>query len=1141
MSVKKFAIALLAMTVLAFATMPLVAQTVTTGDLTGTITDQSGAVVTGANVTLKNGDSGTSQSTSTNTNGIYKFSLLAPGEYTLSASAASMAEVSRKVIVAIGQVTNASVQLGVKGEKEVLEVTSDVPLLKTDNANISTGYNNHQLQDLPNPGNDITQFAQTAPGVLMNTAGGIGNFTAFGLPATANLFTINGADEMDPYFNVNNSGATNLLLGASELQEITVVSNGYTGQYGRQAGAQVDAVTKAGTNTWHGGLRYWWNGSSLNANDWFNNNTGTPIGFANNNQYGAEIGGPIKKDKLFVYANTEGLRFILGGAGPVVLPSAAFQNAILADLAAGPNANEVPFYKSMFNLYNGAPGASRAVPITNAVDSSGNLGCGSLASTVGGVAFGPGAGPGGSDVPCATFFRSNAPSAATEWLVSTRVDYVIGEKDKLFGRYKTDHGNQPSGTDGINPLFNAVSNQPQHEGQLNETHVFTPNLINQFVLTGNWYSAFFLTPNRTAALAAFPFELDDLDATFTSLGGGGTPINGGGGGGGDYNFPQGRNVTQYGVVDDLAWTHGNHAFKFGVNYRRNDITDGLFGRNTIPRMVILSVDDFAHGFIDRVQERFNVANEQPAAIYSLGAYLQDEWRVSSNLKFTMALRVDRNSNMVCQHDCIARLTDGFNTVGHDVNVPYNQVIVNNQHQLFDNLEKVVVEPRFGFAWTPFGSKSTVLRGGIGLFPDLYPGTLFDTFALNAPQSTSFTVTFPTGQPFAPGVAGNAAGVIATCNAAFQSAFLSGGNLATFKANAGAVPCATPNFNAVANNVRNPKYTEWNLEIEQGIGSRTVVTANYVGNHGYDLFMRNAGLNTFCNPATTCAGGATFAGVPTSVPDGRFTNVINYDNSGYSNYNGLVFGVTQRLTYGFSGSFNYTWSHSLDTVSNGGIIAYSATDTIRPQINPFRLRSSYASSDYDVRHNITASYVWDLPFKSSNNWMNYLVGGWNISGTFFHRSGYPFSVSNSKGSSTLLRNFSNSTLLADVLTASPNSCTGGPSLDPNAPACLLKAQFGSATAQRDFPAARNFFRGPGYFDTDVSVNKTFKLTERFNFIAGMNVFNVLNHPNFATPNSDLPTGMGAFSSTVAPPTNPYGSFLTSAVSGRIVQLSGKLIF
>jgi len=1136
MSFRKFAIALLTLVALAIVSLPLAGQTTVTGDLTGRVVDQSGAVVSGASITLKSTDTGASQSTTTNQNGAYKFSLLQPGPYTVQASATGMSEVKANVIIAVGQITNASFQLGVKGQGETIEITAEVPLLKTDNGNIATSYDNKQLQSLPNPGNDITQFAQTAPGVLMNTAGGNGNFTAFGLPTTANLFTVNGSDEMDPYFNINNSGATNLALGANELQELTVVSNGYTGQYGRQAGAQVDAVTKSGSNSWHGSARYWWNGSSLNANDWFNNNCNgdcranprTPIGFANNNQYAADISGPIIKDKLFFYVDTEGLRFVLGGAGPAVIPSPAFENAVLSNLATGPNAAEVPFYQNMFNLYNAAPGASRAAPVPASTDATG--GCGKL-STLNGVTF-------GASNPCALIFRSNAPGSATEWLVSTRVDYNLSDRDKLFGRFKADHGSQPTYTDAISPVFNQASSQPQYEAQLNETHVFTPNLVNQFILTGSWYSAFFRNTNRTAALAAFPFELDDSAAIFSSLGGGGNPLTGGGIGQGDWNAPQGRNVTQYGIVDDVAWTHGNHAFKFGANYRRNDVTDGIFGRNTIPRMIIRSIPNFANGIIDRVQERFNFRSEQPAAIYSLGAYLQDEWRVNQNLKFTLALRVDQNSNMVCQHNCIARLTDSFAAVGHDANIPYNQVITNGQHQLFDSLEKAVVQPRFGFAWNPLGWKSTVIRGGIGMFSDLYPGLLFDTFALNSPQSNNFLLKPKGGMILAPGLPGSAATIVSGCNTAFLNAFSTGGNLAAFNAAAPSTACLPPNFNSVVNNVTNPKYAEWNLEIEQGIGSKTSISLNYVGNHGYDLFNRNAGVNTWCDPAGTCAG-ATFAGVPTTVPDGRFSNVVDYSNKGYSNYNGLTASLSRRMGYGFAGNINYTWSHSLDTVSNGGLVLYSANDTIRPQTNPYNLRFNYASSDYDVRHNLTANYVWDLPFKSTTSWVNYLIGGWSVSGTFFYKTGYPFSVTNAFGSA-LLNNFTSSTLLADNLTAPSNACSHGPSLSGKP--CLDPTQFGDPTAQADFGTRRrNFFRGPGYFNTDLSLNKSFKITERVNFGMGMNLYNVLNHPNFATPNSDSFLGMGVFSSTVAPATNPYGSFLTSAVSGRVVQLSGKIIF
>jgi len=170
-----------------------------------------------------------------------------------------------------------------------------------------------------------------SPGVTMNTSngGGYGNFTAFGLPATANLFTINGNDYNDPFLNLNNSGASNLLLGSNEIQEVAVVSNGYTGQYGRQAGAQVDYTTKSGTPSFHGDAVYYWNGSTLNANDFFLNQAGEARPFENNNQWAASLGGPIKKDKAFFFINTEGLRYTFGSSNQVFVPTQGFQSYVL--------------------------------------------------------------------------------------------------------------------------------------------------------------------------------------------------------------------------------------------------------------------------------------------------------------------------------------------------------------------------------------------------------------------------------------------------------------------------------------------------------------------------------------------------------------------------------------------------------------------------------------------------------------------------------------------------------------------------------------------------------------------------------------------------------------------------------------------
>src|SRR5271156_1654406 len=216
----------------AFVAPQLSAQTQTTGDITGVVTDQSGGIVPQAHVTLKDNTKGSTQDTQSSKEGVYRFYLLAPGSYTVSVSAPSFQSISRQVDVNIGQIATIDVQLSVASSNTVVTVTEAAPLVQTENGNVATTMSEQQVSQVPNPGNDLSYMVQTAPGVIMNTSGGFGNFAAFGIGATSNLFTIDGMDDNDPFLSVNNSGATNLLLGANEIQEASIVSNGYSGEYG---------------------------------------------------------------------------------------------------------------------------------------------------------------------------------------------------------------------------------------------------------------------------------------------------------------------------------------------------------------------------------------------------------------------------------------------------------------------------------------------------------------------------------------------------------------------------------------------------------------------------------------------------------------------------------------------------------------------------------------------------------------------------------------------------------------------------------------------------------------------------------------------------------------------------------------------
>ena len=1116
----------------------VLAQSDVTGDITGTVTDQSGAVIADASIQLK-GQDGSTQNAETSKSGTYRLSLLKPGNYVLTATASGMKTVSRTVEVQVGQVKQISFSLPVGSSTETIEVSAEAPLVSSDSPDLATTFSSRQIQQLPSPGADITNVAELTPGVITNTGTGFGygNYTAFGLPGTSNLLTVDGNDDNDPFLNLNNTGASNLSLGANAIEQTAVLTNAYSAQYGRQAGVLVQSTTKSGNNAFHGNANYNWNGDILNANDWFNKHTlpgqaVTPRPFAVNNQWAAAFGGPIRKDKTFFFVDFEGLRYALPNTSGLTIPTSQFQAAVLSNFSTN-SPSQLPIYNQMFSLYNKAPGANNAVAVTTGIDP--NLGCADFSGTAG---FGPGG------TACAATVNTNGVNHNKEWLLSVRIDQNISSKDRIFGRYHMDRGSQPSITDSVsNPLFGITSVQPTYDGEINETHVFNSKLVNQLEVSGLWYSAVF-NPNSSPAtrLAALPYGsvIFTNGIIFTSVGGSvpGFPTS---------FFPNGRNVTQYGVVDDVSYSSGSHSFRFGANFRRNDITDYDQSSYQNGSLTLFSLKDFYNGQVqgslgDNYLQWFTSHPTSPVALYNLGIYAQDEWRASSKLKLTLGIRADHTSNPVCQANCFARLTAPFTEISHNQNIPYNQVISANQHQAFSGISRVDIQPRFGVAWSPLGNDSLVIRSGVGLFTDLYQAIIVDNMAGNAPNLRQFALSGAAfNAPLSPALANNAAQQAQAADASFLSGFSAGETVGQIEASN---PFFTPfGFTSIPRSILNPKYLKWNLELQKAFGNRTALSLNYVGTHGYDLLLQNSGLNAFSNPAN----GPYLAPLPTSVPDGRFGTITQFTDNGRSNYNGLLATLTRGFAYGFQGNFTYQWSHALDTLTstNPGT-PFNIYTSLVYQPDPFNPNHSYGNSDSDVRHSMTSSLLWELPYRFGNHFANAALGGWTISGTIFAHTGTPYSAFD------LAENISNSTIAGNPLfilaTAAPGvvptsaSCSSpGPAANPTS--CVSASQFVGAGQETTFGnVARNAFRGPAYFNTNMSLVKNFQVTERVRFSMGANFYNVFNHPNFANPYGGIFSGgFGHIFAEASAPTNPYGAYPSGALDVRLVQLTGKINF
>jgi Carboxypeptidase regulatory-like domain len=1103
---------------LVFTAVPASSQSITSGDITGIVTDPSGAVVPNANVTLKNRDTGATQTRTTNAQGVYRFQLLNPGQYTVTASAPGFQTISQNTSVSVGQASQVNLQAAVASSSQTVEVTAEGGVVQTEPGNIATTFTPQQIANMPNPGNDLSYIVQTAPGAIMNTQAGYGNSAVYGLPATSNVFTVNGANENDPFLNLNNSGATNLLLGQNDVQTATVVSNGYQGQYGQLAGANVNYVTKSGTNNWHGNAMYFWNGRILNANNYFNNQSGTPRPFDNANQWAASIGGPIRKDKTFFFVNTEGLRVLLPTNQLVRIPSPQFQAATLANIGAT-NPTAVPFYNQMFSLYNNAPGANRATPITSSSDPTG---CGGFT----------GAGGLGTTVPCASQFRSTAGNQTNEWLFSARLDQNFGNNDRLFAHFRTDHGLQATYTDPINSAFNGQSDQPQYEGQLNESHTFGSSAVNQFIVSASWYSAIFNVANLGQATSLMPFRLGFTGNNFYSLG---RDLN---------DWPQGRNVTQYGIVDDFSLQKGNHALKFGVNFRRDDVSDYSPGFGSIGYSASEDMTDFFNGTSTFYQQNFPTRLRVPIALYDLGLYAQDEFGLRSNLKLTFALRADHNSNPVCQINCFARPASSFLAMPNDAAAPYNSAIRTGLHQALPNYQSISWQPRMGFAWNPHGTSgnnTTVFRGGIGLFADSFPATIADNFLANPPFNNTFQLTGQTLNSGATGVAGAAA----SANAAFLNGFASGGTLASITAASPAF--FPPTLYSAARLVHNPTYAEWNLQLQQAIGQKTSFNINYVGNHGWYNVSQNGGLNAYCDATCAASGGLTpgFANLPLAPRDPRFSSVIEVQTNAISNYNGLTLSLTRRFA-SLQIQANYTWSHALDEISNAGFLPFNfnTNESILNPEDPYNVRRNYGNADYDVRHYINMNYTWTTPHLRG------LVGvlaDWTVSGNLYYRTGLPLTVVDSSATGTL-NGFNYFTtggyqVFANYLGGASPGCTreAVASASGNDRPCFTTAAFTPAVAGYG-NQGRNQFYGPRFFNTDLSVMKNFPIPkwESAKLGIGVQAFNILNHVNFDQPVADVADpSFGTIINTATTPTSAIGSFLGGDSSPRMLQVKAQL--
>ncbi len=1142
--------------VLCLSLPTLWAQSLTSGAIAGSITDQTAALVPGATVTVTNIGTGDTHTVTTNAEGHFQIPLLVPADYRIKVEAKGFRIADQgPITVIVSQTSSVNVTLEVGTATQTVEVTANAQLIQTENPNTTTTVSTQLIDSLPNAGNDLTYVAQIAPGAIMNTTGGYGNMEFNGLPATSTNFTVDGMDANDPFLNLNNSGATNLQLGLNAVQEVSVNTLSFSVDQGRSGAAQVNYITKPGTNNWHGNAFETWNGSSMNAVDWFiNASPGAPAvrTFSNVNQYGGSVGGPIIHNKLFVFGDVEGIQIVLPATKTENYPTQAYESLVATSIPTGgydpshgvtyappPNAGVASAaYQKELALYGNPSGGN---PISTSDCPLGNNPNGSpaqlwsvLPHPKGSVVHGDG---------CRLTRTFGIANKTHDLFIKTRVDHDINQNNRVWYSFEWEKGVQATYTDAVNPVFDAYSTQPQSGASISYAHTFSPNMVNEFNPGYYWYSAIFEPNSFPKALAASPYEF--TGGSFTGIYGAAL------------DWPQGRNVLDWQLIDNLTWSRGNHTFKFGGNLRRSLVSDHDPGFETTPYLNMGDEAQYAYDILGTYAIHGYAPNlDEPIKIAALDMYAQDTWKWKSNVTFTYGLRATWNSDPKSSYSDFARYTGSFFTISHDVNQPLNSVINAKNSLIYPSTQLIAWQPRASVAWSV--KPKTVVRLGGGAFSDIFPASVADSLLGNFPNKNLFYANW-NGQPVTayyavPGSGNGIAGdpnndglsnityANTQLNAGFKGGVLS---CAAMNAPANCLPAA--GYYAVPDGtMKYPLFYEWRATVEQEVGANLRLSVGYVGTHASHMpYTEQAnGFQTVCQGCF-----APYLYDPTfNGPDGRFGGVTQLLQGANSTYHALQTSIEKRMSHGLTVRGNYTWSHCIDTSSNEGAVT-GGFDPTESQLspNPGQLYSFKGNCDYDVRHEFNGSWVYQLPSPTHNRFLKQILGGWQYSGDIFLHTGFPFSVySAGYGFTNPTTGVTNGVFQAsganggtgfapptgaslyakwqksptqstpdEIQWLNPNAFES--TVDPSTGACTAGQMYagGSEVTYPSGPlqgqvitndnpqtcqygGSRNNVFSPGLIWTDMFIGKNFNITERVKLRIDGQFYNAINHMNPGFP-------------------------------------------
>ena len=1097
-----------------------------TGLISGTIKDPSGAVVPGATVTVTNNATGATRTAQSGGDGAYVIPGLAPGVYSIAVTSSNFAPFNTQAEVTVGAKVTVDAQISVSRQSQTVEVVvaQGGTAVNTQSQELSQVVNTEEMAQLPsltrNPYDFVEISGNVASGDRTFMNGGDQNTEGRGVD-----YAINGQREsgteilMDGVENVRLFDASvGEQIPLDAVQEYRVTTSDFEPQYGRASGGVVNLTTKSGTNALHGSAWEFNRLSAYTANTYENVVTGAPKGEYTRNQFGYTLGGPIKKDKLFFFQSTEWLRVRSAAVLQAYVPTPQFL-ALTApsvqDYFKVAGANSFKFVSTVNKSQMAALGAT--------FNPGGAFDTAVSASTpaFGLVNFTVPADAGG-DYPQNTY------------RILGRLDFNAASNTTMFFRYALENLDEFNGTQYASPYpqYNVGESQYNNSALFSINHVFSASLLSSTKIS---FSRIKFENTYDPSTQNIPELLMNAGPIFigsTSIQLPGLWAQYAGAGGEPYGGPQ--NSLQ--LMEDVTWSKGNHTLRFGAyyNYQQMNIAYGAYaqGIEQLGTDSPSALDGFVTGNLALFQAAVNGQGKLPCLSNASGApiatpgctltlpltspsfarsyryndwalYAGDSWRLTPRLTVNYALRYEHYG---VQHDNHSQLDSNFyygpNPSTSNPAVNYYERVATGSVQIasqspvggFWAPSWGTAAPRIGFAYDVFGDGKTSIRGGWGISYERNFGNITFNAIQNPPAYANVAIT--AGEPGVP------------------TPLVTASNAGPFSATSGTIPMPNVELRQMDQDMHTAQTQFRSLALEHQLAQNTVVSLEYSGAHGVHLYDVMAS-----NPlgAAQLYLGAPLVGGEFTRPNSQFAGINTRDSEGSSQYNAanFHFQTTDLHKTGLSLVGNYTWSHSTDDLSStfsdstgGGSYGFGNLGYLDP-IDP---RLDWGSSDFDIRQRLVLTAIYQTPwFNSGNDWKRQALGGYTLVPVFTARSGVPFSIFDN----TYSANAATAYGIPRYVPSTPVTQwhTGGATLvgpndftvltlppansypfDPN----LTSASFPTGISDfGPYPSnmtGRNAFRGPGAWNFDFALTKSFALTERFKLEFRAEGFDIFNHHN-----------------------------------------------